>query len=193
GAVPRAAGGGDPGPGGRDLLRQDGDDHRRRPGRAGAGARGRDGGGGGGRGRPRRPGRRRPQPQRPPCGPSARRSPPPAAGGRRRPSRSPRPARGAGAASPPPAASPSAPPRGCRRPGGAGGEGGWGGRADLLREAERIAVQGRRVLLRAHSAQPLDGEAPPPALVPRAMVVIGDRGRGGAAATVRWFAPRGGP
>jgi cation-transporting ATPase E/undecaprenyl-diphosphatase len=65
------------------------------------------------------------------------------------------------------------------------------GRAELLRQAERIAVQGRRVLLLAHSAQPLDGEAPPPALVPRAMVVIGDRVRGDAADTVAWFAAEG--
>jgi cation-transporting P-type ATPase E len=65
------------------------------------------------------------------------------------------------------------------------------GRAELLRQAERIAVQGRRVLLLAHSARPLDGEAPPPALVPRAMVVIGDRVRGDAADTVAWFAAEG--
>ena len=65
------------------------------------------------------------------------------------------------------------------------------GGAELLRQAERIAVQGRRVLLLAHSAQPLDGEAPPPALVPRAMVVIGDRVRGDAADTVAWFAAEG--
>ena len=72
-----------------------------------------------------------------------------------------------------------------------GGDGGSDGRAELLRQAERIAVQGRRVLLLAHSAQPLDGEAPPPALVPRAMVVIGDRVRGDAADTVAWFAAEG--
>ena len=72
-----------------------------------------------------------------------------------------------------------------------GGEGGSVGGAELLRQAERIAVQGRRVLLLAHSAQPLDGEAPPPALVPRAMVVIGDRVRGDAADTVAWFAAEG--
>jgi cation-transporting ATPase E len=66
-----------------------------------------------------------------------------------------------------------------------------GGRAELLRQAERIAVQGRRVLLLAHSARPLDGDAPPPALVPRAMVVIGDRVRGDAADTVAWFAAEG--
>jgi cation-transporting ATPase E len=65
------------------------------------------------------------------------------------------------------------------------------GRAELLRQAERIAVQGRRVLLLAHSARPLDGDAPPPALVPRAMVVIGDRVRGDAADTVAWFAAEG--
>jgi cation-transporting ATPase E len=65
------------------------------------------------------------------------------------------------------------------------------GRTELLRQAERIAVQGRRVLLLAHSARPLDGEAPPPALVPRAMVVIGDRVRGDAADTVAWFAAEG--
>ena len=67
-----------------------------------------------------------------------------------------------------------------------GGDGRSDGRAELLRQAERIAVQGRRVLLLAHSAQPLDGEAPPPALVPLAMVVIGDRVRGDA-----WFAAEG--
>ena len=68
GAGPRAAGGRDPGPGGRHLLRQDGHHHRRRPGRAGAAAPGRGGGGGGGGRRPRRPGRGRPQPQRHPAG-----------------------------------------------------------------------------------------------------------------------------
>ena len=74
---------------------------------------------------------------------------------------------------------------------GDGGVRGTAGRAELLRQAERIAVQGRRVLLLAHSARPLDGEAPPPALVPRAMVVIGDRVRGDAADTVAWFAAEG--
>ena len=74
---------------------------------------------------------------------------------------------------------------------GDGGARGTAGRAELLRQAERIAVQGRRVLLLAHSARPLDGEAPPPALVPRAMVVIGDRVRGDAADTVAWFAAEG--
>jgi cation-transporting P-type ATPase E len=72
-----------------------------------------------------------------------------------------------------------------------GGVRGTAGRPELLRQAERIAVQGRRVLLLVHSARPLDGEAPPPALVPRAMVVIGDRVRGDAADTVAWFAAEG--
>jgi cation-transporting ATPase E len=76
-------------------------------------------------------------------------------------------------------------------PAGPGAAPGSGGRAELLRQAERIAVQGRRVLLLAHSARPLDGEAPPPALAPRAMVVIGDRVRGDAADTVAWFAAEG--
>jgi cation-transporting ATPase E len=61
----------------------------------------------------------------------------------------------------------------------------------LLRQAEQIAVEGRRVLLLASSARPLDGEAPPAALEPRAMVVIGDQVRGDAAGTVAWFAAEG--
>jgi cation-transporting P-type ATPase E len=65
------------------------------------------------------------------------------------------------------------------------------GRRDLLRRAEQIAVEGRRVLLLAHSARPLDGERPPAGLEPRAMVVIGDQVRGDAADTVAWFAAEG--
>ena len=63
--------------------------------------------------------------------------------------------------------------------------------AELLRTAEQIAVEGRRVLLLAHAAGPLDGEAPPAGLEPRAMVVIGDRVRDDAADTVAWFATEG--
>jgi len=65
------------------------------------------------------------------------------------------------------------------------------GRLDLLRRAEQIAVEGRRVVLLAHSARPLDGERPPAGLEPRAMVVIGDQVRGDAADTVAWFAAEG--
>jgi cation-transporting P-type ATPase E len=65
------------------------------------------------------------------------------------------------------------------------------GHAELLRRAEQIAVQGRRVVLLAHSPRPLDGEAVPAAVEPRAMVVIGDRVRGDAAGTVAWFATEG--
>jgi cation-transporting P-type ATPase E len=65
------------------------------------------------------------------------------------------------------------------------------GRAELLRQAERIAVEGRRVVLLAHSARPLDDAAPPAGLEPLAMVVIGDQVRGDAAATVAWFATEG--
>ncbi|HJW60768.1 MAG TPA: HAD-IC family P-type ATPase, partial [Actinomycetota bacterium] len=42
-----------------------------------------------------------------------------------------------------------------------------------------------------HSARPMDGEALPGELVPRAMVVIGDQVRGDAATTVAWFAEEG--
>ncbi|HSK37923.1 MAG TPA: HAD-IC family P-type ATPase, partial [Actinomycetota bacterium] len=66
-----------------------------------------------------------------------------------------------------------------------------GGHGGLLRQAERIAVEGRRVLLLASSTRPLDGQAPPSALVPRAMVVIGDQVRVDAAGTVAWFAAEG--
>jgi cation-transporting ATPase E len=62
------------------------------------------------------------------------------------------------------------------------------GRGELLRRAEQAAVEGRRVVLLAHSGRPLDGEVLPEELVPRAMVVIGDRVRGDAAATIAWFA-----
>jgi cation-transporting P-type ATPase E len=65
------------------------------------------------------------------------------------------------------------------------------GHAELLRRAERIAVQGRRVLLLAAADGPLDDERAPAAPRPRAMVVIGDRVRGDAAATVAWFADEG--
>src|SRR5215216_3931982 len=61
----------------------------------------------------------------------------------------------------------------------------------LLRRAEQIAVEGRRVLLLAASAGPLDGEQAPSVVVPRAMVVIGDQVRGDAADTVAWFAAEG--
>jgi cation-transporting ATPase E len=71
-----------------------------------------------------------------------------------------------------------------------GGASGDGGR-DLLRRAEQIAVEGRRVVLLAHSARPLDGERPPAGLEPRAMVVIGDQVRGDAATTIAWFAAEG--
>jgi cation-transporting P-type ATPase E len=69
---------------------------------------------------------------------------------------------------------------------GASGDG-----AALLRRAERLATEGRRVVLLAHADGALDGQAPPPAPVPRAMVVLGDRVRGDAAATVAWFAEEG--
>jgi cation-transporting P-type ATPase E len=65
------------------------------------------------------------------------------------------------------------------------------GHAELLRRAERIAVEGRRVLLLAAADGPLDGERVPAAPRPRAMVVIGDRVRGDAAETVAWFADEG--
>src|SRR5215213_1689489 len=71
-----------------------------------------------------------------------------------------------------------------------GNASGDGGR-ELLRRAEQIAVEGRRVVLLAHSARPLDGERPPAGLEPRAMVVIGDQVRGDAADTVAWFAAEG--
>jgi cation-transporting P-type ATPase E len=61
----------------------------------------------------------------------------------------------------------------------------------LLRRAEQIAVEGRRVVLLAHSSRPMDGQRPPPGLEPLAMVVIGDRVRGDAAETVAWFASEG--
>ena len=65
------------------------------------------------------------------------------------------------------------------------------GPTELLRRAEQIAVEGRRVVLLAHSSRPLDGERPPAPLEPRAMVVIGDRVRADAADTVAWFAAEG--
>ncbi len=65
------------------------------------------------------------------------------------------------------------------------------GPTELLRRAEQIAVEGRRVVLLAHSSRPLDGERHPAPLEPRAMVVIGDRVRADAADTVAWFAAEG--
>src|SRR5215213_6911249 len=64
-----------------------------------------------------------------------------------------------------------------------------GGR-DLLRRAEVIATEGRRVVLLAE-APALDGERPPAGLRPRAMVVIGDRVRDDAAGTIAWFTEEG--
>src|SRR5215217_6482031 len=73
----------------------------------------------------------------------------------------------------------------------ADGPGSPGEHGALLRRAEQIAVEGRRVLLLAASAGPLDGEQAPSVVVPRAMVVIGDQVRGDAADTVAWFAAEG--
>jgi cation-transporting ATPase E/undecaprenyl-diphosphatase len=70
----------------------------------------------------------------------------------------------------------------------AGGDG--DDRRDLLRRAEQIATEGRRVVLLAE-APALDGERPPAGLRPRAMVVIGDRVRDDAAGTIAWFADEG--
>jgi cation-transporting ATPase E len=64
------------------------------------------------------------------------------------------------------------------------------GDRDLLRRAEVIATEGRRVVLLAE-APALDGERPPAGLRPRAMVVIGDRVRDDAAGTISWFADEG--
>src|SRR5215217_4969992 len=61
---------------------------------------------------------------------------------------------------------------------------------DLLRRAEVLATQGRRVVLLAE-APALDGERPPAGLRPRAMVVIGDRVRDDAAGTIAWFTDEG--
>jgi cation-transporting ATPase E/undecaprenyl-diphosphatase len=72
-----------------------------------------------------------------------------------------------------------------------GGATGHDGGRELLRRAEQIAVEGRRVVLLAHSARPLDGDRPPAGLEPRAMVVIGDQVRGDAADTIAWFAAEG--
>jgi cation-transporting P-type ATPase E len=65
------------------------------------------------------------------------------------------------------------------------------GQRELLRRAEVLATEGRRVVLLASSASPLDGERPPAGLVPRALVVIGDQVRDDAAATIAWFAAEG--
>jgi cation-transporting P-type ATPase E len=73
----------------------------------------------------------------------------------------------------------------------AGGAARREGHGELLRRAERIAVEGWRVLLLAASDRPLDGQDPPAVLEPRAMVVIGDQVRGDAAGTVAWFAAEG--
>ncbi|MFL6252313.1 MAG: HAD-IC family P-type ATPase, partial [Actinomycetes bacterium] len=64
------------------------------------------------------------------------------------------------------------------------------GDRDLLRRAEVIATEGRRVVLLAE-APALDGERPPAGLRPRAMVVIGDRVRDDAAGTIAWFTDEG--
>jgi cation-transporting ATPase E len=65
------------------------------------------------------------------------------------------------------------------------------GRRELLRQAEALATEGRRVVLLAAAGGPLDGERLPVAPVPRAMVVIGDQVRDDAAGTIAWFATEG--
>ncbi len=66
------------------------------------------------------------------------------------------------------------------------------GPSDLLRRTEAIAVEGRRVVLlaAADSAPGLDGKLPD-RLAPQAFVVLGDRVRGDAAATVGYFLDQG--
>jgi cation-transporting P-type ATPase E len=65
------------------------------------------------------------------------------------------------------------------------------GRGELLRRAEEIATQGRRVVLLAALPALVDGDRPPDGAVPQAMVVIGDRVRDDAPATIAWFSEEG--
>ncbi len=61
----------------------------------------------------------------------------------------------------------------------------------VLRRSEALAVQGRRVLLLATAPGPVDDEALPRELAPRALVVLGDQLRADAAPTVGWFLEQG--
>jgi cation-transporting P-type ATPase E len=63
-----------------------------------------------------------------------------------------------------------------------------GARADVARRAEHHADSGRRVLLLASSASGLRGEHLPVGLEPAALVVLEERIRPDAAATLRYFA-----
>ncbi len=56
---------------------------------------------------------------------------------------------------------------------------------------EEQARAGRRVVLLASSAQPLNGEGPPPDLSPRALVLLEDKIRADAADTLAYFAEQG--
>ncbi|MGO9217400.1 MAG: HAD-IC family P-type ATPase [Streptosporangiaceae bacterium] len=60
-----------------------------------------------------------------------------------------------------------------------------------LAQAARLAAEGRRVLVLAHTAGSLDGESLPPGLRPAALIVLAERLRPDAAGTIAYFAAQG--
>ena len=59
---------------------------------------------------------------------------------------------------------------------------------DLHEQAEEVAARGSRVVLLARTDADLDGDDLPPGLRPAALVILGDRPRPDAEATLRYFA-----
>ena len=66
-----------------------------------------------------------------------------------------------------------------------------GGPRELLSQAAGLAASGRRVLVLAHAAGPLDGESLPPGLRAAAFVLLAERLRPDAAQTIAYFAAQG--
>ena len=62
---------------------------------------------------------------------------------------------------------------------------------DARRRADTLAAEGRRVLLLAHAAAPLDDETLPPGTEPRALVLLEEKIRPDAPETLRYFADQG--
>src|SRR5260370_13232904 len=63
-----------------------------------------------------------------------------------------------------------------------------GGQQEQLAQAAGLAASGRRVLVLARAAGPLDGESLPPGLQAAAFVLLGERLRSDAAQTIAYFA-----
>ena len=66
-----------------------------------------------------------------------------------------------------------------------------GGQQEQLSQAAGLAASGRRVLVLARAAGPLDGESLPPGLRAAAFVLLAERLRSDAAETIAYFAAQG--